>query len=305
MQNVQQLVRQMCTRDTVIGHVLAVRYNSIDWPSIDNEFVLRAKVRYELNELLSEADTFSYNSGGVVSLFERVIGSADFVMPNLSELVAAADSETVDGSFKYTEERTWEDRHRHCSIVGCWWYPVSRLIGEMLSRHLSQLSLVGTAYVCKKSVYLLADSDDCYESVLSILDKIDIEALKVATGARKLQVFNHRPEAMAVRIPVVDNTDELAVLVPETFTIDIEDESRVYVANLVEYLDDSRNLIGTYVTAQSVALIAADVEYNEAHRTHYGRNVVYAPTKVERNVKLFAKLIDEGFLSRSSWLNVL
>jgi len=292
--------------DTVIGKVMAVCYNSTDWSAVANEFALRVKVRYESNELLSEVDSLLYNDKGVVSMLEKALGSAAYGSVNLAELVAdSALPPLVGATFQYTNVRTWTDRHKHCSIVGCWSDPVSRLVGNMLSKLFSQALLLGTAYVCKKSVYLLTDREDHYLKMLDILDGIGVNNLKAAVGARKLQMFSHRPEAMAIRIPAIDDTEELATLVPDTFTNDVDDDSKVYIANLVEYVGEERDVIATFVTAQSVGLVAGISSADASQRVRYGRDLIYATTKVERNARIFTRLIDEGMIARSSWLKVL
>lgn len=275
------------------GHI-----NLVNWDAIDNEFAIRVKAKYDANEFLSDTDSYIYEEESVMFILERVFSAhlAAAIVPKPISVVYVGDDMFEDRSFLYTETRYWQVRHEYGILLDCRTSLSARTAAKYLANLFSCMRIQGVAYPYGKNVYLLTSSRDAFLSVHGKIDEMGLEHIRHVANACKVQMFDREAvsKAYTVRMPE-DDGKNLALCVPDTFTVDANDDSKVHVIKLNE--TTVKENLGTYVVAQGLA---------EANELLTSLGVVVddldvSSNRVQRNVKIFAKLKEKGFSVRASW----
>jgi hypothetical protein len=287
-------------RDTRVGKFCEGHINLVNWDAIDNEFAIRVKAKYDANEFLSDTDSYVYEEESVMFILERVFSAhlAAAVVPKPVPVVYIGDDVFEDRTFLYTETRYWQARHEYGIVLDCRTSLPARTAAKYLANLFSCMRIQGVAYPYGKNVYLLTSTKDAFLSVHGKIDEMGLEHIRRVASACRVQMFDREAvsKAYTIRMPE-DDGKELVSCVPDTFTVETDDDSKVHVIKL-DQVTVKENL-GTYIVAQGFA---------EANSLLASLRVCVDDldvsfSRVQRNVKIFAKLREKGFSVRASWSN--
>jgi len=285
-------------RDTRVGKFCEGHIDLVNWDAIDNEFAIRVKAKYDANEFLSDTDSYVYDEDSVMFILERVFSAhlAAAIVPKPVPAVYIGDDMFEDRSFLYTETRYWPTRHEYGVVLDCRASLPARTAAKYLANLFSCMRIHGVAYPYGKNLYLLTSTRNDFLSIHGKIDEMGLEHIRHVAGACKVQMFDKEAisKAYTVRMPE-DDGKELVTCVPDTFTVDVDDDSKVHVIKLDE--TTVKENLGTYVVAQGLA------EANEllASLGVFVDDLDVSLNRVQRNVKIFAKLREKGFSVRASW----
>jgi hypothetical protein len=285
----------------------------VDWSCVTNEFALKAKFNYETNALLDGYTAFAYDENTVVSLLSTAVRAfllevEPFGVKALYDAWCASP-----GDVTFFDDDITSGPVQFVCILDCWSQSVARYASHVLSSAFSQLKLTGRARCGHRCLYLASNNEEHFRKLRAVLELTGIDALKDILSARRLQLlWKEYPDyALSVRVPILEGGLDLVKAVSDTFTVDQEDESKVLVLDTAESLVDGRAHMGTYSCLEAkVKLRAYDPMVAEFHQDQVtdligSERVQFFPTIALRNVKLFGDLMNQGFLERSSWADVI
>jgi len=288
----------------------------VDWSLVDNELVLRVKNQCDTGAVLDSITSYTYNCDSVVRLvstvFERLCGTDKVVVSDSVEwqsLLYYADKMVDDESFSRSFPCSREGRRvEYVSILSCWSRSSTRKAAELISRAFSCLGLDGYVYPVSRNALILVDDPTHFAIIRRVMAATDFDAVKLRIGVRRVQYFAgnkpFKPVAACVESPSV--AQSFAQLVPETFTSDAGDISRVLVVSDPADVPSSRQFMGAFIDRSVVmdwaagqpALYSAFVHKFGALKESDLR--VY-PVGFLRNLGVLMATFDVGYAMRLSW----
>jgi hypothetical protein len=276
---------------------------------IDNEFVLRAKTNYESNVELDDYIGFAYDEATVISMFMSAVNVA-ITGPDNS-VISAYDAWTRAQDMPVTFGRAIPGPGSpYCCIINLYSQVAANRAAEVFSGAYSYCGLNGRANPGQRCVYLITSSLDDYGIMRAMIDKVGYERLATYFGARRMQVYWKEVEGLppVIRVPSLEGGKELIAKVPDTFSADVSDESKVTVLDLGDISPNGRKLLGTYTcfeTQLALAEIAPDLAHGHLQQVKELSTVDHVtvyPTVAYRNLAIFSDLAENGVMVRQSWL---
>jgi len=307
---VSQLVSAGCKRvhDTAVGRLIAGRYHAVKWEAISNEFACRAKRGYDENLSLDSLGSYTYDEKAVVAILDSVLSAN--LRDTSSQAVDVLASLWRGGQ---QENRTFvltSDRRlfgEHLCTVGCSSARAAGIASVLFSDAMSHLGIVGVSHPSDKNLYLSTKTFGDYLQLKAIIDKTGLDRLRDCISAKRVQLFTRETHQIkyAVHMPDFENGKELVQQVPDTFTMNANNDSKVLVAGDLTVAD--RTSVGYFVSIENA--IAASVDNTSecldrarglGHRDYYE-----APTVASRNTIIFSKLLYNGFMARPTWAGAI
>jgi hypothetical protein len=295
-------------RETALGRVIGGLYHAVNWQTINNDFVRRAKEAYDDNVKLTGYVAFSYNEAAVVALFQAAVGphKYDAVMQSMSlfKLHQQYEKEIMTDR-SYVINAGFGEKKNHVIIVGCYSAVAARTAAYVFGNAFSQLGMVGRANVSGRSVFLVTDQLSQHERILELLNATGLDLMKTWFSTKRITLMSKVFEAApVVRIPSDQGGQELVKVVPETFT-DVDCElDKVLVLDADKRLRSVRKDLGVYMYGDFAGVVARD-EYTAVSWYCNGRNVKISSTPSLRNITLFKDLMEVGVIARPAWLELV
>jgi len=290
-------------RETELGKYVASIADFVDWSNVDNEFALRVKENYDSGAELEEFTAYAYGVPTVLDMFISVVTRhwchAANTLPGLFEQWRNGDA---DCTFPVVDIMV---PCNYKTVIDLGSRPVARTAAFVISGAFSQAGIKGYVRVVDSGVYLLTEKFEDCSALRSVLDRTGYTVLQKYFGAKRFQVFlKPVPQAPALCVPMLKDEDDLVKLVPDTFTHDHSDDSKVLVVGLGERTL-YRDFLGVYEDQSTIVNIkVVDKElYHQyiAAVEKDGRPVIGFPTTESRNLAIVVALSKRGMVVRSSW----
>jgi len=297
------------TCDTALGKTLKRHYSVIDWSVVDNEFALRAKSNYESNAELDGYIAFAYDEDTVVSMFMSTVNSA-IVGPDNS-IISAYDAWVKSEDLPVTFGRSVDGpKSAYCCIINFYSQAAANNAAEVFSGAYSYKGLHGRANPGQRCIYLITSSVDDYGVMRAMIDAVGYEQLAQFFGVARMQVYWREVEGLppVIRVPKVELSLDLVRNIPDTFTEDVADESKVAIIDIADSDPVGRKVLGTYVCLEAQQMLKVEfpswykelmLQIEECSRDN---KVNSYPTVAERNLAIFSDLRKDGYMVRGSWL---
>jgi len=301
-------VSRKLVRDTVVGQLVAERYDMVDWASIDNEFACRAKVGYDENLLLDHLTAYSYDQRAVADILDSVFikhmkGGGDRKLDTLAGYWRGGVEH--ERTFSITKESGVHGEFL-CTLW-CWSDRAATTAASLFADAFSYIGVVGVAHPADKHLYLSVHTQEDYRQVVSVIDCTGAERLRQQIHAPRLKIFTREAGAvkLVVCMPKFEKGVDLVRSVPDTFTVHADDDSKVLITDGTTLA--GRRSLGCFVSTEAASKATAEMlqeyqtqELDSAIGEFYG-----SATIATRNVLIFSKLVEEGYVARASWADVI
>jgi len=294
-------------RDTAVGRLIATRYDVVQWSAVQNEFARRAKQGYDENLLLDHLSSYSYDERAVADILDSVL---------IKCLVGAEEQkvDTLAGLWKSTAgaDKTFviTDRNgahgKFLCTIWCHSVRAANVAASLFTDAYSQLGIVGVAHPTGKDLHLSVHSQEDHHRMVSIIHNTGLERLRTHVMAPRMQIFTGGSVlGLAVCLPKFERGADLIASVPDTFTEHVEDESKVLVSDGSTLA--GRSSLGCFVSTEAASKASAAMlqDYKEQVLDENIGEFYGTATIASRNVLIFSKLVERGFMARSSWANVI